>query len=438
MTSLPSSARFRRPGYAPTHPVVGRRGAHTRERIVESAAELFAAKGFHGTSVDDIAGAVGRSRAVVYQYFASTDEIFLELAHECERVVLDHGRRLTNLGPGADGMNSLRSWLHEWEGLYDRYAAVLLEFPGIGPVSGRPQADSGSVSEHYTGLIAERLREGGVTGLEPADAAAAMLRLANMVNLYRYRNMFNLPTGHTFSDSLTIAIQMLLFPDTAPEVMVAVIPVAPRGGRYTPLGDVDAFAIATPAEEPSVTRRDILRASAALFTERGYYAVGMPDIRAAADVSRATLYRYFSTKMDILSELTRSAVSDGTSLARELDELAQDGPTAAGLHGWIRGYVSFHRRYGGVVRAWYDGTLAEQLADGVAAGTAPFYSAASKLLDQTVLPARMHRAMATAVFLAVLGRMADVAIASAGGTTDAEAADFMMTILCRSLLIEWK
>ena len=438
MTSPPSTDRLRRPGYAPTHPVVGRRGRHTRDRILKSAAELFAAKGFHGTSVDDIARAVGRSRAVVYQYFASTDSIFLELAHECERVVLDHGRQLTGLGADADGMDCLRSWLHEWEGLYDRYATVFLEFPGIGPVSGRPQADAGIVSEHYTNLIADRLRESGITGIEPADAAAAMLRIAHMTNLYRYRNMFNLPTGHTFSDSLAIAIQLLLFPNTPPEVVAAVIPVAPKVGKPTRWNDFGDPPPAPPVDEPSVTRRDILRASAALFTERGYYAVGMPDILAAADISRATLYRYFSTKMEILSELTGLAVSEGTTLARQLDELAQHGPTASGLNGWLRQYVSFHRRYGGVVRAWYDGTLGEQLAEGVTRGTVPFQRAASNLLERISFPARMDRAVAAAVFLAVLGRMADVAVAPSGGMTDQEAAEFMMAILCRSLFIEWK
>ena len=130
--------------------------------------------------------------------------------------------------------------------------------------------------------------------------------------------------------------------------------------------------------------------------------------------------------------------SEGTTLARQLDELAQHGPTASGLNGWLRQYVSFHRRYGGVVRAWYDGTLGEQLAEGVTRGTVPFQRAASNLLERISFPARMDRAVAATVFLAVLGRMADVAVAPSSGTTDEEAAEFMMAILCRSRFIEWK
>ncbi|EUA51328.1 bacterial regulatory s, tetR family protein [Mycobacterium xenopi 3993] len=73
---------------------MGRRGRHTRGRIVGSAAKLFVAKGFHGTSIEAIAKAVGGSRATVYQYFESKEAIFAELASKCEPAVLEHGQQL--------------------------------------------------------------------------------------------------------------------------------------------------------------------------------------------------------------------------------------------------------------------------------------------------------------------------------------------------------
>ena len=423
---------LRRPGYAPTSSAVGRRGLHTRDGILEAGANLFAINGFHGTSVEDIARSVGGSRALIYQYFPSKDAIFVELAGECEQVVVEHGGRLSGLGPDAAGLRRLRDWLHEWERLYDRYATVFLEFPGIGPVSGRPHADAEVVSARYTGVITDRLRRVRISGLTPETAAETLLQMAHMTNLYRYRKLFDLPVGEAFSDSLSIAAQLLLFPDTPPSAIAEVVPDHARAITL-PSGSPTRTAAPPDRTRQSITKRDILKASAVLFTERGYYAVGMPDIREASDISRATLYRHFSTKMDILAELTTLAVDDGTELADALAEIASSETISEDLRTWLSRYVGFHRRYGGVIRAWYDGTLREQLASHVARGVIPFRHAALDVLQRIGLPDHMDPAVATTVFLAVLGRTSDIAAASQNARSDDETADFMMTVLGRSL-----
>src|ERR1700723_4071306 len=87
--------KLRRPGYAPAaNAGVGRRGLHTRERILGCAAEVFLANGFHATSLDAIAKAARASRATVYQYFAGKEEIFRELSALAESDVLAHGEQL--------------------------------------------------------------------------------------------------------------------------------------------------------------------------------------------------------------------------------------------------------------------------------------------------------------------------------------------------------
>ena len=55
-----------------------RRGLVEAE-ILERSAELFAARGFAGTSVQDIADALGSSRPALYHYFSSKDEILVRL-----------------------------------------------------------------------------------------------------------------------------------------------------------------------------------------------------------------------------------------------------------------------------------------------------------------------------------------------------------------------
>lgn len=50
-------------------------------------------------------------------------------------------------------------------------------------------------------------------------------------------------------------------------------------------------------------RRDILRAAARLFQERGYEATSMQDVASALSVSKGALYHHFQSKDEILFEI---------------------------------------------------------------------------------------------------------------------------------------
>ena len=54
-------------------------GAQRRRRILDVAADLFAARGYHSTSVGEIAAAAGITKPVLYDHFASKRQLFVEL-----------------------------------------------------------------------------------------------------------------------------------------------------------------------------------------------------------------------------------------------------------------------------------------------------------------------------------------------------------------------
>jgi AcrR family transcriptional regulator len=240
-----------------------------------------------------------------------------------------------------------------------------------------------------------------------------------------------LPALPAVTWSLTVALQLMLFPETPADVLQSLAPrVHNERARIPPTASNSAAA--TPAvtdTHGSPIRQDVLSVSSALFAERGYYAVGMEEIAAAADVSRATLYRYFNTKDKILAELTRRAVVEIEEHAAALPAMAADSLTE-----WMLGYVRFYRTYRGVIRAWFDGTVAEQLSDAdVDHGIVAIFQAVATLLSTVDLPAGMDPDVAGAVFVAVLGRMSEPTAASTPDS-DERAADLMVKLLRRSLL----
>ena len=75
------------------------------------------------------------------------------------------------------------------------------------------------------------------------------------------------------------------------------------------------------------TRQALSEAAIALFLERGFDAVSVADIAAAAEVSKPTLFRYFATKEDLV--LHRFADHQGESARVVLGRGVGVSPVAA-------------------------------------------------------------------------------------------------------------
>jgi AcrR family transcriptional regulator len=56
--------------------------ARRRRQLLDVALEVFAHKGFHATSMEEVAEAAGVTKPVLYQHFASKRELYLELLED--------------------------------------------------------------------------------------------------------------------------------------------------------------------------------------------------------------------------------------------------------------------------------------------------------------------------------------------------------------------
>ncbi|MEO7752361.1 MAG: TetR/AcrR family transcriptional regulator [Terracoccus sp.] len=93
----------------PPQRVSARRQA-TRDRVLEAASEVFAERGFHGASVEDICERAGFTRGAFYSNFASKDDLVLELSSRHSEQVVARIRE-TAAAPDAAPQDVLRDVL---------------------------------------------------------------------------------------------------------------------------------------------------------------------------------------------------------------------------------------------------------------------------------------------------------------------------------------
>jgi AcrR family transcriptional regulator len=85
--------------------------ASRREQILATAAELFAARGFHGVSVADLGAACGISGPALYKHFVSKDAVLAEMLVSISEELLAEGRdRVAAASGPGDAVAALVDW----------------------------------------------------------------------------------------------------------------------------------------------------------------------------------------------------------------------------------------------------------------------------------------------------------------------------------------
>jgi AcrR family transcriptional regulator len=356
----------RRASYGPSSPAVGARGATTRGRIAQASLELFGRVGYFDTSVDAIAKAAGVSRATLYQYFKGKDEIFLELLNECGSALFRVARRIGPLGPDEVGFDNLNWWLGEWSWVFDKYSTMFVQWTAIASSDTKVRPEITRFVRGYNHRLAERLAASGLQGMDPEVAAMTMTALVHRINLFVHTDRAYGRRAKDAVDTLSVFLQLMLFPDTPPSVLTSL----GLHASVDPAGDVDAVEVPPPPDVAglSVTERTaslskravvtvnaLADAGAAQFRARGYRSTSVDDIVESASVARGTFYKYFSDKQDLLAAVAAEIYSAGMAFA---ERIAAVDPVAkkSTLRPWLATYVEFYDKYSGCIEAWAEGT----------------------------------------------------------------------------------
>ncbi len=157
------------------------RGAATRARIVEAAADLIYAHGAERTSLDDVMAVSGVSKSQLYHYFADKDALVLEvIAKQTDRVLAAQQPRLAAL----DSLPALKAWRDLMVGLNGALqnkgcplGSLASELANVSEPARQRLADGFSLwREHLeNGLATMRDRGELSASADPHDLALALL-----------------------------------------------------------------------------------------------------------------------------------------------------------------------------------------------------------------------------------------------------------------------
>ncbi|MDB4499935.1 TetR/AcrR family transcriptional regulator [Akkermansiaceae bacterium] len=139
-------------------PMATPEGQARNEEVFRTAAELMVQRGYAGTSMGDLAKAVGMTKAGLYHHISSKqDMLFQILLHAMEGLesaVIEPAKRIT------DPEERLREMIRlHVRGLFDHGLEFALLFPEKRHLEPAQQQVVGQQIESYLGLIRETLRE---------------------------------------------------------------------------------------------------------------------------------------------------------------------------------------------------------------------------------------------------------------------------------------
>lgn len=168
-------------GYRP----VGREqeyGTVTKQEILEAAAQIFSEKGFHATSMQDIADAVNLKKASLYHHIDSKQKVLLEILDQALDIVIAEVKQATEGGyPTPDKIRrAIRTYLNTLTVRKEIAAVLLLEYRALdGKLFNQHIVRRDRFERLWRNLIQAGVDEGAFVCSDPSQAGRALLGMMN-------------------------------------------------------------------------------------------------------------------------------------------------------------------------------------------------------------------------------------------------------------------
>jgi AcrR family transcriptional regulator len=156
-----------------------------RREVLDEAARLFHERGYMGTSMDDIADAVGLTKGTLYHHFPSKAVILGDIYEEAVSFVLAHMSELEQQGSATAAVRSIISAIVELIGEHRYHVTVFYqEMRWIG--EWLPAKDARAIRKQIREYIdsVERVIQRGIDegDFRPTDVSVAAYALIGMAS----------------------------------------------------------------------------------------------------------------------------------------------------------------------------------------------------------------------------------------------------------------
>jgi AcrR family transcriptional regulator len=302
-------------------PTVRRRTRERRPQLIRTATQLFWAKGYHGTTMSDIAAACGVTAGALYRHVPDKHFLLVEAIRD-----MVYGS-FAGAQVAVDGATDARDAVRR---LATSVATSAVDHPVVVGLWHREARYVNSPSrDELVGLRARLIDlwvepvRACVPGLSHEDAALRTRAAFGLLNAIPV-----LPTDHPRDWLIATTGAMT-------EAMVL------SDGSMQPRGAaLDAVSHARPAV--SSRTGSLLLEGARLFHGHGYQGIGVDEIAEAAGIRGPTMYDHFSSKDELLGQILRGIGAEFDQvLARPLPD---DGvpPVLHYLYRYV--HLAFERR----------------------------------------------------------------------------------------------
>ena len=144
-----------------------------RNAVLQTAAQLFNERGFHATSLDDIAERLNVTKPTLYYYVESKDQILLE----CVRTALDlmHDGIEAVRAAGGSAIEQLKACMRIYTGVVTQDFGMCVirigEDPLPAPLKTELRRLKAGIDRQFRRLIADGVAEGSLAPCDPKMAA---------------------------------------------------------------------------------------------------------------------------------------------------------------------------------------------------------------------------------------------------------------------------
>ncbi len=189
-----------------------------RERLLESAQQVFAHSGYDGTTVDDIITTAGTSRATFYRYFKGKDAIFDELSRSCFRDMRAVVKRLAQFDPAIAGRDGLEELVSMYRDLQLRQGGVIRAWLERADRAGSPLRREAATTfgQLLKGLERPIQLAGGPSSIDPEVRAALLWIAINRSSFYVLHRLSRVDPDRLIP-TLATMIHRVYFGDEPPQ-----------------------------------------------------------------------------------------------------------------------------------------------------------------------------------------------------------------------------